>query len=70
MGSQFYICTEAFVVTIYEREEDEAKALQYGALPAAELQQLVEETGLQVPRGEDKWFRAGLNGICGAYISR
>src|SRR5258706_11206565 len=56
---KFYICTEAFVVTIYDSEEDEAKALHYGAMPQAELQKLVEEKGVYVPRGEDKWFRAG-----------
>jgi hypothetical protein len=57
--SKFYICTEAFSVTLFDSLEDEAKAHQYGAMPSAEVQKLVEREGLEVPRGEEVWFRAG-----------
>ena len=53
-----YICTEAFSATVYDSPEDEKKALHYGAMPYEELKKLRED-GLQVPRGEDVWFKAG-----------
>src|SRR6266487_3474217 len=56
---KFYVCTEAFSVTLYDSLEDEALALKYGAMPFAEVERLKEKTGLTVPRGEDTWFRAG-----------
>ena len=56
---KFYVCTEAFSVTIYDSLEDEALALKYGAMPAAEVEKLKEQAGLDVPRGEVAWFRAG-----------
>lgn len=55
---KFYICIEAFSATVFETLEDEKKAHHYGSMPPLELQKLIEE-GLEVPRGEDMWFRAG-----------
>lgn len=56
---RIYICIEAFNVTVYNSLSDEKEALHYGAMPQAELHKLVEDTGLQVPRGEDMWFKVG-----------
>src|SRR2546426_344243 len=57
--SKFYVCTEAFSVTLYDSLADEEQALKYGAMPFAEVEKLKEKTGLVVPRGEEAWFRAG-----------
>ncbi len=62
--SKYYICTEAFAVTVYESLEEETEALRWGAMPQPELDKLkrrAEEEGarLKIPRGEDKWLRVG-----------
>ena len=55
---KFYTCIEAFSATVYDSPEDEMKAHKYGAMPQPEVQKLIKE-GLQIPRGEDIWFKAG-----------
>lgn len=61
---RYFVCTEAFAVTLYESLDDEVEALRWGAMQQPELDKLksqAEERGqrLKIPRGEDKWFRAG-----------
>lgn len=61
---RYYVCTEAFAVTVFDNLEDEAEALRYGAMPQPEVEKLKEQAEkegrpLKIPRGENKWFRAG-----------
>ncbi len=61
---RYCICQEAFAVTVFDNAEDEAEHLRWGAMPQPEVDKLkrqAEEKGqrLKIPRGEDKFFKAG-----------
>ena len=46
-------------MTLYDSFEDEALAHKCSVMSPVELEKFKETTGIEIPRGEEVWFRAG-----------